>query len=294
MRLVAALGGNALLRRGERPDAATQLANLGLAVPALARLASHHEVILTHGNGPQVGLLALESRYPLDALGAETQGMIGYWLARELGGRLPGREVVALITQTVVSVDDPAFVNPTKFVGPAYDREEAVRLAAERGWQVRPDGNVWRRVVASPQPQEIVELPTIKRLVDAHVVVIATGGGGVPVVREASGVLRGCEAVVDKDLAAARLAVAMQAEMLLLLTDVPAVCADFGTVRAAPIPKATPSMLRRLSFAAGSMGPKVEAACRFVDMTGGVAAIGSLADAEALASLEAGTIVSRD
>jgi carbamate kinase len=301
VRIVVALGGNALLRRGERPDAKTQLENLASAVPSLAKLVAEHDVVITHGNGPQVGLLALESAadpvlsegYPLDALGAETQGMIGYWLAREIGGRLPGREVVALVTQTVVAADDPAFAAPTKFVGPVYDREEAQRLATERGWRVGRDGSAWRRVVASPQPRAIVELPTIKRLLDQGVIVIAGGGGGVPVVRAPDGTLRGCEAVVDKDLAAAWLAAALGAQVLLLLTDVPAVFAGYGTAHAHAISVATPRMLRQMPFPSGSMGPKVEAACQFVTATGGVAAIGALCDAEALAAQRTGTIVRR-
>jgi carbamate kinase len=299
MRLVIALGGNALMRRGQRADAAVQLHNLSTAVPALAKLATEHDIVLTHGNGPQVGLLALESAadpelsapYPLDTLGAETQGMIGYWLVRELHNALAGREVVALVTQTVIAWDDPAFAAPTKFVGPIYGREQALRLAAVRGWQVRADGATWRRVVASPEPREIVELPVIARLVHQGVVVVAGGGGGVPVIRGDDGRLRGCEAVVDKDLAAALLATALQADMLVLLTDVSAVFDGFGTPDARPIPSATPDMLRRMRFAAGSMGPKVEAACRFVTATGGRAAIGALEDAEALAAGKAGTTV---
>jgi carbamate kinase len=301
VRIVAALGGNALLRRGEPADAAVQLHNVATAVPALAALAASNELVVTHGNGPQVGLLALESAadpalsspYPLDTLGAETQGMIGYWLARELGSALPGREVVAVLTQTVVDADDPAFQAPTKFVGPVYDVATARRLAAERGWCIRADGTSWRRVVPSPEPRRIVELPTIRRLVDDGVVVIAAGGGGVPVTRGAGGVLRGIEAVVDKDLAAARLAIALDADVLLLLTDVAAVFDGYGTPRARPIRHATPESLRRHGFPAGSMGPKIEAAIRFVNATGGRAAIGALADAPELVTGAKGTLVER-
>jgi carbamate kinase len=301
MRIVAALGGNALLQRGERADAAVQLHNVATAIPALAALAASNELVVTHGNGPQVGLLALESAadpalsgpYPLDTLGAETQGMIGYWLARELGGALPGREVVAVLTQTVVDPDDPAFQAPTKFVGPTYDAVTARRLAPERGWHVRPDGTSWRRVVPSPEPRRIVELATIRRLVDDGVLVIAAGGGGVPVTRGPGGVLRGVEAVVDKDLAAARLAIALDADALLLLTDVPAVFDGYGTADARPIRHATPESLRRHGFPAGSMGPKIEAAIRFVTATGGRAAIGALADAPAVLTGAKGTLVER-
>lgn len=297
MRLVVALGGNALLRRGERADAATQLRNLTAAVPAIAALANDHDVLLTHGNGPQVGMLALQSAadaalstpYPLDTLGAETQGMIGYWLARELGGALPGREVAAVLTQTIVDPHDPAFDAPTKFVGPTYDEGQARRLTAERGWQVQLDGAAWRRVVPSPQPRSIVELPVLGRLIGQGVLVVAAGGGGVPVVREPDGSLRGVEAVVDKDLSAAWLAEALHADALLLLTDVAAVYDGYGTPDARPIRRATPTSLRGRRFPAGSMGPKIEAACRFVTATGGRAAIGKLAEAVALAAGEAGT-----
>jgi carbamate kinase len=269
VRIVAALGGNALLQRGQPADAAVQLANVAVAVPALAALARHHDLVGTHGNGPQVGLLALEGTadpalstpYPLDTLGAETQGMIGYWLVRELGSALPGREVVAVLTQTVVDPLDLAFVASTTFVGPCYDESAARRSAIARGWQVRRDGTSWRRVVASPEPVDIVELPVIRRLIGDGVLVVAAGGGGVPVSRGRDGALRGVEAVVDKDLAAARLAIALDADMLLLLTDVPAVLDGFGTAAAQPILRAAPRALRAKRFPAGSMGPKIDAAC---------------------------------
>jgi carbamate kinase len=299
MRILAALGGTALLQRGQPADAAVQLRNVAAAVPALAALAKRHEVILTHGNGPQMGLLALESAadpnltdpYPLDTLGAETQGMIGYWLARELGNALPEREVVAVLTQTVVDPGDPAFATPSRFVGPVYEEATARRLATQRGWQVRPDANAWRRVVSSPEPREIVELRTIRRLVDSGVLVIAAGGGGVPVTRLPDGTLRGVEGVVDKDLAAAVLAAALDADMLLLLTDVWAVFDDYGTPDMRPIRCATPMSLCDHRFADGSMGPKVEAACRFVTNTGGRAAIGSLVDAPSLVDGRCGTLI---
>jgi carbamate kinase len=298
VRIVAALGGNALLRRGESADAAPQVGHVTAAVRPLAALAAHHELVVTHGNGPQVGLLALETAtdpalsapYPLDALGAETQGMIGYWLARELGNALPGREVVALVTQTLVDANDPAFRAPTKFVGPGYPDAQARRLAAQRRWRMARDGHAWRRVVASPCPRWIVELPAIRRLADAGVLVVAAGGGGVPVTRRGH-VLSGVEAVVDKDLTAALLAEAVGAELLLLLTDVPAVFAGFGTPAAYPLVRVTPEEIRRHAFPAGSMGPKVEAACRFVERTGGRAAIGALEDADRVAAGRAGTQV---
>jgi len=300
MRVVAALGGNALLERGEKPDADIQEHHVQQAVTALAPLARAHELIVTHGNGPQVGLLALESAsdpalsrpYSLDVLGAQTQGMIGYWLVRALHEAAPGKHAGCLVGQTRVDPADAAFANPTKFVGPVYEEKQALDLAAERGWVVRRDGGAWRRVVPSPEPLELVELPLIRVLLAAGALVVCAGGGGIPVVADASGALRGVEAVVDKDLTAALLAEATGADALLLLTDVDAVIDGFGTPQARPIRQATPEQLRSGSFPAGSMGPKVEAACRFVEATGRMAAIGRLDAAEALLRRAAGTVVS--
>ncbi|GIH95740.1 carbamate kinase [Planobispora siamensis] len=299
MRIVAALGGNALLERGQRPDAALQQANAVRAVHALAPLAERHELILTHGNGPQVGLLALESAadtsltvpYPFDVLGAQTQGMIGYWLLQALQNALPGRQVVALINQTLVSAADPAFGNPTKFVGPVYDERTAQELAASRGWSVARDGDHWRRVVPSPDPQRVVETRLIRQLLSSGAIVVCAGGGGVPVIRNEEGKLQGVEAVIDKDLATAKLAEALEADALLLLTDVPAVQRGYGTADAEVISRATPAALRREDFPAGSMGPKVEAVCRFVEVTGDLGAIGALEDAVAILDGKAGTVV---
>ncbi|MBB5938414.1 carbamate kinase [Streptomyces zagrosensis] len=299
MRIVIALGGNALLRRGQRPDAATQLANVRAAVRALAPIAHQHEVVITHGNGPQVGVLALQSAadqsltrpYPFDVLGAETQGMIGYWLLQSLQNALPGRQICALLNQTLVSATDPAFADPTKFVGPVYTQAQAERIAAERGWTVKADGDRWRRVVPSPRPQRVVETRLIRLLLASGAVAVCAGGGGVPVIRDENGQLSGVEAVVDKDLTAALLAEALEADALLLLTDVPHVQSDYGTEQAAPITHTTPAGLRSLDFPAGSMGPKVEAVCRFVELTGDMAAIGALADAQAILDGTAGTIV---
>src|SRR4029079_986744 len=224
--------------------------------------------VVTHGNGPQVGLLALQGEaygaevapYPLDVLGAESEGMIGYLLDQELVNVLGGRQVATLLTQVIVDADDPAFARPTKFIGPVYFRSDADILAAERGWHVAPDGPRWRRVVASPEPRSIVELPTIRLLVEAGVLVVCVGGGGIPVVVERDGRLRGVEAVIDKDRAAALLACRLGADALLLLTDVSAVQRDYGTPQATPIAAATAEELLTLGLPAGSMGPKVEAA----------------------------------
>lgn len=302
MRVVAALGGNALLERGEKPDADIQEAHVQQAAQALAPIARAHDLVVTHGNGPQVGMLALESAsdpaltrpYALDVLGAQTQGMIGYWLAQALRGAAAGKPAGCLLGQTTVDPGDPAFGNPTKFVGPVYQEQEAQTLAAERGWVVRRDGAAWRRVVPSPEPLELVELPLIQLLLDGGALVVCAGGGGIPVVADAAGALHGVEAVVDKDLTAALLARVLNADALLLLTDVEAVIDGFGTSAARPIRHATPSELRARSFPAGSMGPKVAAACRFVTATGGMAAIGRLDAAAALLRREAGTIISPD
>jgi len=299
MRIVVALGGNALLKREERPDASNQIANVALAVEALAPLAREHELVVTHGNGPQIGVLAVESAsdprltqpYPLDVLGAQTQGMIGYWLLQAFQNALPGRQVASMLNQTLVLAHDPALDNPTKFVGEVYEEEEALRLAGERGWNVRQDGNGWRRVVGSPRPQRVVETRMIRLLLRSGAVVVCAGGGGVPVVRNERGKLRGLEAVIDKDLTAAVLAEALDADVLMVLTDVPNVVRNFGTPEAEPITRITPGALRRENFPAGSMGPKVDAVCRFVELTGDMAAIGRLQDAEAIMAGDAGTII---
>lgn len=300
MRIVIALGGNALLRRGEPLDAGVQLGNVRRAARALAPIVRDHQVIVTHGNGPQVGFLALQSEagperrpLPLDVLGAETQGMIGYMIEDELRDALGGaRELAALLTQVVVDEHDPAFAVPTKPVGPVYEEREARELARTRGWVVGPDGTHWRRLVPSPEPRRIVEINAIRLLVGAGVVVICAGGGGVPVVREASGGLRGAEAVIDKDLCAALLASQLECSALLMLTDADAVYEGWGGPGATPLRRATPAMLRRMAFPPGSMAPKVEAACRFVE--GGpagarLAAIGALDDAAAILRGEKGT-----
>lgn len=299
MKVVAALGGNALLERDEPPESDIQEAHVVKAVEALAPLARDHGLVITHGNGPQVGLLALESAhdlalshpYPFDVLGAQTQGMIGYWLVQALQNALPRSTAACVISRTLVHADDPAFANPTKFVGPVYDAAQASKVAADYGWEIRKDGDRWRRVVPSPEPAEVLDLTLIRQLAASGVIVICAGGGGVPVTRELTGALRGVEAVVDKDLTAALLAQEMDADALLLLTDVAAVQDGYGTPAAKPIHQATPAELRARSFPAGSMGPKIEAVCRFVERTGKMAAIGQLADAQALLDRKAGTVV---
>jgi carbamate kinase len=302
MRVVVALGGNALLKRGEPMTADVQRGNVRAAAPALAEIAKTHQLVLSHGNGPQVGLLALQATayedveaYPLDVLGAETEGMIGYVLEQELGNLLPIEVPLAtLLTMIEVDPNDPAFDDPTKFVGPVYDQAEADRLASEKGWTYKQDGDRWRRVVPSPRPKRIFEIRPIQWLLDKDVVVICAGGGGVPTMyapdRERT--LVGVEAVIDKDLASELLAREVVADVFVMVTDVDGVYIGWGTPDQRKLERTTPEELRRLDFAAGSMGPKVEAACRFVETTGGRAAIGGLADIEHIVEGTAGTQVS--
>ncbi|GAA1157669.1 carbamate kinase [Ornithinicoccus hortensis] len=304
MRIVVALGGNALLQRGQVPDAEAQVQNIRVAARTLAPLTDEHEVVITHGNGPQVGVLAMESAadprltrsYPFDALGAMTQGLIGYWILQAMGNERPYRQFASILNQTLVLVDDPAFQHPTKFVGEVYAEAEARAMADRQGWQIAQDGDGWRRVVPSPRPREIIETKLIDHLLDESIIVVCAGGGGVPVVRTETGDLRGVEAVIDKDLSAALLASRLKADRLLVLTDVENVMEGFGTDHARPIAHTTPSELRELDLPAGSMGPKVDAVCRFVENGGRsvAAAIGNLAEARALLHGEQGTYVTAD
>lgn len=299
MLVVVALGGNALLRRGESPDVETQRRNIRQAAEVIADLAQDHVLVVTHGNGPQVGLLALQSEayrevapYPLDVLGAESEGMIGYLLEQELRQLRPGGEVATLLTQVEVDPKDPAFENPTKPIGPVYEASRARELSRDRGWSIAPEssGHV-RRVVPSPEPKQILELGTIRLLVASGVLVICAGGGGIPVARSPLGALHGVEAVIDKDLASALLATSLDADALLLLTDQAAVFADWPKPANDPLRSATVDELRARSFEPGSMGPKVEAACRFVEETRRKAGIGALRDARRILEGDAGTSV---
>lgn len=297
MRIVVALGGNALLRRGEPLTAENQRANVALAAERIAKVAPGNELVIAHGNGPQVGLLALQSLaytevrpYPLDVLGAQTEAMIGYVIEQELGNLLPKDQPLAtLLTMIEVDPADPAFADPTKFIGPIYLEEEAKRLADERGWTVKPDGAAWRRVVPSPKPRRIFELRPIKWLVEQGVVVICAGGGGIPTILDEQGILHGVEGVIDKDLAASLLARELDADLLVIATDVDGVYVDWGTADQRRIESATPDELEALSLPAGSMGPKVEAACAFVRATGKEAVIGSLSDIQEIVENGAGT-----
>jgi len=296
MRVVMALGGNALLRRGEAATAENQARNVVRAARAIAEVAESHDVVVTHGNGPQVGLLALQSEagggegtWPLDILDAETEGMIGYQIERELTPRLPSRRFATLITQIEVDPADPAFAAPTKPIGPGYAEAEARRVEAERGWTMARDGARWRRVVPSPRPLRILEIATIRHLVSEGFVVICAGGGGIPVTVGPHGAVRGVEAVIDKDRASALLARDIGADRLLLLTDVDGVYRDFGRPGAALVPSLAPQEAAGLGLDPGSMGPKVEAAVSFVMETGNAAGIGQLEDAVAILAGRRGT-----
>ncbi len=304
MLVVISLGGNALLERGELMTAKHQRANVRRAVTAIADvIAAGHQVVISHGNGPQIGLLALqtaaagrpEDRDPLDLLGAETEGAIGYVIAQELENILAKPQpVAALLTQVEVDPHDPAFRNPVKPIGPVYERAEAETLSAQRGWTVKPDGDKYRRVVASPQPQRIVDIGVIQILIEHGVIVICAGGGGIPVVRTRTGGLIGVEAVIDKDWASALLARELGADALLLLTDVEAVFDGWGTSHPKPFRHVSPQELGKHAFAEGSMAPKVAAACAFVTATGRSAGIGWLADAAAILRGDAGTWIAAD
>jgi carbamate kinase len=302
MLVVVALGGNALLRRGEQMTADNQRANVRTAARALAPIAAEHQLVVGHGNGPQVGLLALQGAayakvetYPLDVLGAQTEGMIGYMIEQELGNLLPfERPFATMLTMVEVDPNDPAFKEPTKFIGPVYLRDEAERMAAEKGWVFKPDGDRWRRVVASPEPKRIFELRPIKWLLERNTIVIAAGGGGIPTMYEpgANRKLVGVECVIDKDLASELLARELKADLFVMLTDASAVCTDWGKPTQKEVRRASPTALEAMSFAAGSMGPKVDAACRFANATGKKAAIGALPDLEKILAAEAGTTIS--
>src|SRR5262245_1896912 len=303
MRVVIALGGNALLKRGEPMTAETQRNNIKIAAQAIAPIASEHQVVISHGNGPQVGLLALQGAaykpdeaYPLDVLGAETEGMIGYMIEQELGNLLPFEVPFAtLLTMVEVDAADPAFANPTKFVGPVYEKAESDRLAAEKKWVFKQDGGKWRRVVPSPVPKRIFEVRPIRWLLERRTIVICAGGGGIPTMYEpgADRQVVGVEAVVDKDSCTELLAREIGAELFVMATDADAVFVDWGKPTQRGIHRANPAELAKLSFPAGSMGPKVEAACQFALATGHTAAIGALADIAAIARGEKGTLVDR-
>ena len=292
MRIVVALGGNALSKRGETLTAEGQRASIRIAAKSIAALLeAGHEVVITHGNGPQVGYLALQGGpFPLDVLGAETDGMIGYVLQQELDNAYaPDARYATLLTLIEVDPEDPAFQKPTKFIGPVYSEAEAAELSAERGWTIGRDGAHFRRTVPSPRPRRILEIDVINMLLERGVIVICAGGGGIPVVQKPDGTMIGVEAVIDKDHASGHLATALKADAFLMLTDVEGVYDNWGKPDQTLIRKATPQEMAQRSFPAGSMGPKVDAACEFVRSAGGFAAIGQLADCSMLIKGTAGT-----
>jgi len=300
MRIVVALGGNALLKRGEPLTAKNQRANVCLAAEALAPVCRKHQVIISHGNGPQVGLLAMQSSvynqeetFPLDVLGAQTEGMIGYMIEQELGNILPFEQPFAsILTMVEVDKNDPAFQNPTKPIGPEFGEEDALRLMKEKQWVMRKEGEKWRRVVPSPIPQRIFQLRPIRWLLEKGTIVICTGGGGIPTMYDDERKLHGVEVVIDKDYAGALLAKELEADLYIMATDADAVYSDWGTPNAKALRHVTYDDLKQLQFASGSMGPKVISACWFAEKTRKKAAIGSLADLEKIVSGKKGTIIS--
>lgn len=302
MRIVIALGGNALLKRGEAMTAEVQRANVRTAAEAMAPVAAEHQLVITHGNGPQVGLLALQGAaykpdeaYPLDVLGAQTEGMIGYMIEQEMGNLLPFEVPFAtMLTMVEVDGDDPGFSNPTKFVGPVYEKPDADRIKAEKGWVFKQDGAKWRRVVPSPMPKRIFEIRPIRWLLDHGTVVICAGGGGIPTMYDPAKerTLIGVEAVIDKDFCSELLARELEADLFVMATDADAVFVDWGTPNAKAIHRADPGALSAYAFPAGSMGPKVDAARRFAAATGKTAAIGALADIAGIVRGDKGTLVS--
>ena len=301
MRLVVALGGNALQRRGEAMTVESQRANVRVACEALAPIALEHELVISHGNGPQVGLLALQAAaygdlesYPFDVLGAQTEGMIGYFIEQELGNLLPFEKPLAtVLTMTEVDPADPAFADPSKFVGPVYTQEQGEQQASAKGWVVKPDGTGWRRVVPSPAPKRIFEIQPIKWLLERGAVVVCTGGGGIPTMYQpGTRRLIGVEAVIDKDRSSAVLAHDVGADLLVIVTDAPAVCTGWGTDDQRSVAAAHPDAISSIDFPAGSMGPKVEAACAFARQSGRDALIGALPDLTEVVAGRLGTRIS--
>ena len=297
MRIVIALGGNALLRRGEDMTAENQRKNIQIAVKSLAPIVEDNELVISHGNGPQVGLLSLQSaaykevdEYPLDVLGAQTEGMIGYMIEQELGNLLPIEiPIASILTMVEVDPEDPAFSNPTKPIGPIYTKEEAEELQKVRGWEIKMDGKDWRRVVASPEPHRIFQLRPIHWLLEKGTVVICAGGGGIPTIYNKDGKLEGVEVVIDKDRASSLLAFELEADVLIMATDTEGVFHDWGTKNQKLISKTTPEQIKKYDFDKGSMGPKVEAACSFVERSGQRAVIGSVKDIKEMVDGSAGT-----
>nr|WP_314741136.1 carbamate kinase [uncultured Haemophilus sp.] len=304
MRIVVALGGNALLKRGEPMTAQNQAANIRIAAEQLAKIKPNNELVISHGNGPQVGLLALQHAayhaqdakiepYPLDILVSQTVGMIGYMLQQELTNLVPETPTITVLSQVIVDHNDPAFQKPSKPIGQVYSKEEAEKLAAEKGWTVMPDGQYFRRAVPSPLPKAVTGMDSVKTLIANKNIVICGGGGGIPSYRNEKGELQGVEAVVDKDLCTAVISQELDADLFIIATDVKAACVNFNKPDEKQIAKASPAALEALAaeFAPGSMGPKVKAVINFVKATGKDAVIGSLSDIKEIVKGNAGTRV---
>lgn len=300
MRIVIALGGNALLRRGEPLTFENQRQNIKIACEQIAKVWPNNELVIAHGNGPQVGLLALQGAaytevptYPLDVLGAESVGMIGYMIQQELGNLVPFDVPLAtILSQVEVDKNDPAFKNPTKPIGPVYSKEEAERLAKEKNWSIAQDGDKYRRVVPSPLPKRIFEIRPVKWLLERGSIVICAGGGGIPTYYDDQHNLHGVEAVIDKDLCSALLAENLDADLFIIATDVSAAFIDWGKDTQKAIASAHPDAIKEISFASGSMGPKVQAAINFARYSGKDAVIGSLSDIVDIVKGKAGTRIS--
>jgi len=300
MRIVIALGGNALLRRGEPLTFENQRQNIKIACEQIAKVWPNNELVIAHGNGPQVGLLALQGAaytevptYPLDVLGAESVGMIGYMIQQELGNLVPFDVPLAtILSQVEVDKNDPAFKNPTKPIGPVYSKEEAERLAKEKNWSIAQDGDKYRRVVPSPLPKRIFEIRPVKWLLERGSIVICAGGGGIPTYYDDQHNLHGVEAVIDKDLCSALLAENLDADLFIIATDVSAAFIDWGKDTQKAIASAHPDAIKEIGFASGSMGPKVQAAINFARYSGKDAVIGSLSDIVDITKGKAGTRIS--
>lgn len=295
--IVVAIGGNALLQRGELMSCQNQQKSISQTAISLAKLAKDYRLVVVHGNGPQVGLLSLQNdayadcpSYPFDVLGAETQGMIGYLIQQGLNAAIKDSFTTTVLTRIVVDPNDPAITNPTKFIGPVYTEQQAKILAEDNNWVIKPDGVHWRRVVPSPKPIEVLEIKAIKDLLAQDHLVICGGGGGAPVI-EKDGAYQGFEAVIDKDMTAALIAEEVGADHLLILTDGDYVCLNWNQDDEQRLEQVTAKELSQYHFPAGSMGPKVDACCQFVENTGGIGHIGDLSKAFEIMREQTGTHV---
>tara|TARA_Y100001960_G_C14784189_1_gene890250 strand:- start:35237 stop:36163 length:927 start_codon:yes stop_codon:yes gene_type:complete len=298
MNILIALGGNALLQRGEPLEAETQRINIKKVAEVVNKISEEHNVIITHGNGPQVGLLALQNLnyketkpYPLDVLGAESSGMIGYMLIQELSNELGiyDQSVVNVITRTLVDKNDPAFNNPTKFIGPVYNKQESEEMKSKYGWEIKADGEYYRRVVPSPKPKKIIETNVIKELLEKKHIVVCGGGGGVPTIIE-NEKYKGVEAVIDKDLTSSLLAQELGVDAFIILTDVSCVYENYKQEDQKMIKHFPIFEFDENSYPDGSMLPKIKAAVDFSINNEGFSSIGKLEELEDIINKKSGTI----